>query len=101
MQVTTSYAAQLAQLKARLMEKDAQLMGGFGNPVKLQRKDWSEPPFTAAGSNADNVEVPDFEQHPFGFEAFMRSLGADGYAPCAQRACVPCICATLRHRRAL
>jgi hypothetical protein len=74
MQLTTAYARELAQLKARLMEKDAQLMGGFGNPIKLAHGDWSEPPLTPAAINSETGSEAAFgSTHPFGFEAFMRS----------------------------
>lgn len=74
MQLTREYAHELAQLKARLMEKDAQLMGGFGNPIKLAHGDWSEPPFTPAAINSETgSEAAVGGTHPFGFEAFMRS----------------------------
>jgi hypothetical protein len=72
LQVTTSYANQIAQLKARLMEKDAQLMGGFGNPVKLQYGDWSEPPFTPA--ELEDVEMPTYDSQQFGLDALLRGL---------------------------
>lgn len=77
MQMTTAYAHEVAQLKARLMEKDAQLMGGFGNPVKLAKGDWSEPPFTPASLNSrTGSEQGAFGSNPFGFEAFLRSQAA-------------------------
>jgi hypothetical protein len=75
-QLTQLYAHEVAQLKARLLEKEAQLMGGFGNPAKLDENDWDDPPFTPVAINsATGSEHGPAGTHPFGFEAFLKSMG--------------------------
>ena len=84
-EVTAIYAREVAQLKVRLLEKEAQLAGGFGNPAKLTDGPWSEPPYTPIVVNSvTGSERGPGGTHPFGFEEFLAGLkdtGAPSRAP--------------------
>ena len=54
-------------MKARLVEKDAELLGGFGHPAKLADTQWSEPPMTPLKINP-RPDAAFMERH-FGFES--------------------------------
>jgi hypothetical protein len=70
MQATTAYAREIAKLKVRLVEKDAQLMGGFGNPAKLQDDLWTLPPFTPLHGAPGSHDFGGVKPHSFGFEDY-------------------------------
>jgi hypothetical protein len=69
-QATATYAREIAQMKARLVEKDAELLGGFGNPAKLADSQWgSEPPMTPLKLNP--LPNTAFLERHFGFDSFI------------------------------
>lgn len=65
LQATAMYAREIAQMKARLVEKDAELLGGFGSPAKLVDTQWSVPPMTPLQINP-RPDAAFLERH-FGF----------------------------------
>ena len=62
------YAREMAQMKARLVEKDAELLGGFGSPAKLVDTQWSVPPMTPLQINP-RPDAAFLERH-FGFNSY-------------------------------
>lgn len=62
------YAREIAQMKARLVEKDAELLGGFGSPAKLIDTQWSVPPMTPLQINP-RPDAAFLERH-FGFDSY-------------------------------
>lgn len=75
MQVTRKCGGEIAQLQARLMEKEAQLIGGFGNPIKLANARWANtPPYTPQwGTSTNGGGAPGaLGKYPFGFEEMKR-----------------------------
>lgn len=68
MQVTRKCGGEIAQLQARLMEKEAQLIGGFGNPLKLANTKWTHtPPFTPQWGPSTDGGLGTLGKHGFGF----------------------------------
>eukprot|EP00892_Ulva_mutabilis_P005015 jgi/Ulvmu1/2886/UM146_0028.1 len=66
LEATMAYAREMAQMKAKLVEKEAQLLGGFGSPDKLQSGSWPVPPGSPLNLSPQNDKA--FLSHrPFGF----------------------------------
>lgn len=65
-----SYAREMAQMKAKLVEKEAQLLGGFGSPEKLQDGAWTMPPYSPLNISPQNDRAFNGElQFGFGGDA--------------------------------
>lgn len=64
-----AYAREMAQMKAKLVEKEAQLLGGFGSPEKLQDSSWRVPPQSPLGISPQNDRAFVDAQFGFGPEA--------------------------------
>lgn len=61
-----SYAREMAQMKAKLVEKEAQLLGGFGSPDRLQDGAWNFRPGSPLNISPQNDKAF-VHQKQFGF----------------------------------
>ncbi|MEW5309907.1 MAG: hypothetical protein WDW38_001750 [Sanguina aurantia] len=81
MDVTKRYAREIAELKTRLAEKDAQLMGGFGSLDMMVHGELPLPPLAALGSKPP-VGIPVHDRRQPGSPSLLRQFAPFGdFAP--------------------